>query len=151
MGNTRVWKHPGLASLKKKGGFSKGGFRRNSQIFIAPLCMYICTATWHPMCPLATSPCLSTLLVCLSSICYFKGCHVSWRQTRYRTTCKVAERKYRTAFDKSEKYPPKRGSQLLQKKNLLRFLGRDVQDVGANMGRKIFNLESQLTELLQSW
>ena len=55
------------------------------------------------MCPLATSPCLSTLLVCLSSICCFKGCHVSWRQARYRTTCKVAERKYSTAFDKSEK------------------------------------------------
>ena len=55
------------------------------------------------MCPLATSPCLSALLVCLSSICCFKGCHVSWRQARYRTTCKLAEPKYSTAFDKNEK------------------------------------------------
>ena len=54
------------------------------------------------MCPLATSPYLSALLVCLSSICS-KGCHVSWRQARYRTTCKQAEPKYSTAFDKNEK------------------------------------------------
>ena len=55
------------------------------------------------MCPLATSPYLSALLVCLSSICS-KGCHVSWRQARYRTTCKLAEPKYSTAFDKKKKH-----------------------------------------------
>ena len=55
------------------------------------------------MCPLANSPYLSALLVCLSSICCFKGCHVSWRQAHYRTTCKLAEPKYSTAFDKNEK------------------------------------------------
>ena len=57
----------------RKGGFSERGFRRNSQIFIAPLCMYICTATWHPMCPLATSPCLSTLLVLSEFNLLFQG------------------------------------------------------------------------------
>ena len=55
------------------------------------------------MCTLATSPCNSALLVCLSSICCFKGGQVSWRQARYKITCKIAERKYSTAFDKSEK------------------------------------------------
>ena len=54
------------------------------------------------MCPLATGPYLSALLVCLSSICS-KGCHVSWRQARYRATCKLAEPKYSAAFDKNEK------------------------------------------------
>ena len=42
-------------------------------------------------------------IVSLSSSCCFKGGQVSWRQTRYKTTCKIAERKYSTAFDKSEK------------------------------------------------
>ena len=54
------------------------------------------------MCPQATSPYISALLVCLSSICS-KGCHVSWRQAHYGTTCKLAEPKYSTAFEKDEK------------------------------------------------
>ena len=100
--NPRSRRQGCLDQEPKKGGFSKGGFRRNSQISSHCCSCTVCTATWHPMCPLVNSPYLSALFVCLSSICS-KGCHVSWRQARYRTTCKLAEPKYSTAFDKNEK------------------------------------------------
>ena len=87
---------------QKKGVLAKGVFAEIRRFSSHCCSCTVCTATWHPMCPLANSPYLSALLVCLSSICS-KGCHVSWRQARYRTTCKLAEPKYSTAFDKNEK------------------------------------------------
>ena len=80
----------------KKGGFSKGGFRRNSQIFITLLFMYCMFCNMAPNVPTSDQP------ISLS-IVSSKGCHVSWRQARYRTTCKLAEPKYSTAFDKNGK------------------------------------------------
>ena len=56
-----------------------------------------------PNVPTSDQPMSLNIVLCLSSICCFKGCHVSWRQARCRIACKVAERKYRTAFDKNEK------------------------------------------------
>ena len=87
---------------QKRGVLAKGVFAEIRRFSSHCCSCTVCTATWHPMCPLANSPYLSALLVCLSSICS-KGCHVSWRQARYRTTCKLAEPKYSTAFDKNEK------------------------------------------------
>ena len=103
LGNART--DPGnshsLLQEPKKGVLAKGVFAEIRRFSSHCCSCTVCTATWHPMCPLATSPYLSALLVCLSSICS-KGCHVSWRQERYRTTCKLAEPKYSTAFDKNE-------------------------------------------------
>ena len=88
---------------QKKGVLAKGFFAEIRR-FLSHSCLcIICTATWHPMWPLATSPYLSALLVCLSSICYFKGCHFSWWQAHCRTTCELAEPECSTAFDKNEK------------------------------------------------
>ena len=102
-GRRRSCTNSTLLRNQEKGVLAKGVFAEIRR-FLSHRCVcIICTATWHPMCPLATSPCFSALLLCLSSICCFKGSHVSWRQARYRTTCKIAERKYSTAFDKSEK------------------------------------------------
>ena len=91
-----------LVRNQKKGVLAKGVFAEIRRFSSHCCSCTVCTATWHPMCPLVNSPYLSALLVCLSSICS-KGCHVSWRQARYRTTCKLAEPKYSTAFDKNEK------------------------------------------------
>ena len=87
---------------QKKGVLAKGAFAEIRRFSSHCCSCTVCTATWHPMCPLVNSPYLSALFVCLSSICS-KGCHVSWRQARYRTTSKLAEPKYSTAFDKNEK------------------------------------------------
>ena len=88
---------------QEKGVLAKGVFAEIRR-FLSHCCLCIIRiATWHPMCPLVTSPCLSALFVCLSAICCFKGCHVSWWQARYRTTCKLATPKYSAAFDENDK------------------------------------------------
>ena len=97
-----TWNLRRLVRNQKKGVLAKGVFAEIRRFSSHCCSRTVCTATWHPMCPLANSPYLSALLVCLSSICS-KGCHVSWRQARYKTTCKLAEPKYSTAFDKNEK------------------------------------------------
>ena len=77
---------------QKKGVLAKGVFAEIRRFFIALLCMYYMYCNMAPNVPTSDQP-MFLGIVCLSSICCFKGGHVSWR----------AERKYSTAFDKSEK------------------------------------------------
>ena len=56
----------------KKEGFSKGGFRRNSQIFITLLFMYCMYCNMAPNVPTSEQP-ISLSIVSLSELNMFQG------------------------------------------------------------------------------
>ena len=74
---------------QEKGVLAKGFFGEIRRCLSHCCLCIICTATWHPMRPLATSPYLSALLVCLSSICCFKGCQPSTKMQNHLCMSKV--------------------------------------------------------------